>query len=274
MRLTRPIIRALQLAMTTLLVLNFLFAELALEHGGRLAPAAWFEELTLERASLMRALFLNFDTFAADVGWVGLVVNYGAGKRAHIRFANLEHNATVVRDLDPRFFRVYEWFSAVYLNQDYPVRFEEAEVTTRFLERGFEMFPNDGALPFHAAMNYIGIQNPRGEGPQRRYERVIEFAQMAALRGDPDAAGVLPFYRARLRGDEKASRAAENDFLLLMFARAQTDAERNRLAEQIKKVAQDPEAAAKQLARFDAFATRHETEAPYLSRELFALVHP
>ncbi len=266
--------RTAQCAAAILLSLSFLLAQQGLTSAQARVYSDWFQEVRLERADLMRAAFLNYETFAADVGWVALVVNYGAGHLAVVKFENLENNGEVVRALDPRFFRLYEWFPAVYLNRVYPVTFERAEYVTNFLQPGFEAFPNDGRLPFHAAMSYIGIQNPVGEGPQRRYERVIELAQLSALRGDPDAAGVLPFYRARLEGSPAESHAAEAEFLLKLFARAESAREREQISEQLKALGTNADALAASLERFKAFNRQHTLQGAYLRRELFAMVYP
>lgn len=273
-RTSRPIANALKAAAVTLLLLNFLFAQVHFERSGHRLPSEWFSELDLRGSEELQTLFLNYQTFAADLGWIALVINYGEGRQARSRFGNLLHNASVVRDLDDQFYRLYDWFPAVYLVQVYPVPFERAEEAADFVQRGIEQFPNDGKLAFHASVSFIGIQNPQGEGPQRRYRKIVDLAELSALRGDPDAAGVIPFYRARLSGEAKTDSAAEANFLISLFARAQSDRERQQIKQRLAQLEKDPEVATKLLRRVDDFNNRRQRVAAYLTPEMFALVQP
>ena len=253
---------------------SFLGSQQRLVSERKQAITKQFAELQLPSSDEMSVALLNYRTLGADLGWIALVVNYGEGRVDSAEFSNLMRNAVTVRDLDPSFYRVYEWFPAVYLNQVWPVPFERVEETLAFVRVGYEQFPNDHALPFFTAMSYIGIKNPVGEGPERRYERIIELAELAALRGDDEAAGVLPFYRARLSNDPADTRAAELQFLLTLLPRVQSDRQRRLMQERIRKLSRDKDAAAVQLRTIQEFRLRHQTHGGYMTPELFALVHP
>lgn len=268
--MTRPVATVVKAAISILVLLSTLNSQLEFSRQVLAHRADRFEELYLEASTSLRVASLNYSTLAATLGWVALVVNYGVGKRRWASFQHLEHNSQVVNDLDPRFRRLYDWFPGVYLVFRWPQRYEDAEAATRFVSRGFDLFP-DGSLPFHAAMSYIGVQSPP-EGPTPVYERIIELAELSATQGDPDAAGVLPFYRAKLRGETTVDATAEVAFLTTMLARSTTAADRRRLQAQLDQVARRDDGARALIERSRAFAAEHEAKLPYVSPELFALV--
>jgi hypothetical protein len=253
-----------------LVVLNFLFAELAMRSASMSVPGRGFEEIALPPASTMRVAFLNFNTFAADLGWIQLIVNYGEGRVQGRPFDNLHPNSNTVRELDPAFYRIYEWFPAVFLNREFPVTFARAETTEQFVVSGLEHFPEDHKLPFHIAMSYVGIQNPP-DGPRRRYEKIVKYASLADRRGDPDAAGVLPFYERKLN-TEANSAAEEAQLLLTLYSRVRSPADRRRIAERLRELSADPTVSGLQFEQLQRFESTRARWGAYMGQELFALV--
>ncbi len=141
----------------------------------------------LPSADVLRGVSLNFETLAADVAWIWSLVYYGKHLSGTARPAYLEHSAETIADLDPRFYEVYPWFSAIYIRTQHPPSHEELDTVNNFLERGMEIFPTDYRLPREAGLNYIGYSEDRTD--EQRIEeltRGIEYLQRASkMEGAP-----------------------------------------------------------------------------------------
>lgn len=203
----RPIEVALTLALLTLLVLSYLHARLNLEEASSAQRLGSLEELyRLPSSEVLSAVTLNYTGLAADLVWLRGLTYFGQMWDMHHTPEYLEDYASTVADLDPRFYHVYEWFAATYLNTAYPIDETEIERVNRFIDRGIAKFPGDPRLPYVAGMHYIGYS--RGASVERRLReatRAIRYLSRAAqLEGAPaTTTATLAWFHARKQRFER-----------------------------------------------------------------------
>ncbi|MBI5835645.1 MAG: hypothetical protein HZB25_00220 [Candidatus Eisenbacteria bacterium] len=96
---------------------TLLQAEAARPHGGGLGELSYFPN-----GRMVRVLAAGHHVAWADVAWFQTVQYYGTHRKSDQDFHKLRHLASVIADLDPKFFGVFR-FTAFALGQeghDYP----------------------------------------------------------------------------------------------------------------------------------------------------------
>lgn len=127
------------------------------------------------KTSFIRALTLNYSTFAASIMWIQLLVYFGDWRLSKHKLPprHLEEYATAVIELDSSFYPVYPWISATYINS----RLETTGVThedllnlSKYLVAGQKHFPNEYELTYLAGLNFLGYSKGRN-----KTERLTEY---------------------------------------------------------------------------------------------------
>ncbi len=196
-----------------LLTLSALFSNLQFQSAIYRLPTPSRTPLKLPKSEILQAASLNYGTFAADIAWVATIVDYGESRRDRNRPKHLLNNAHVIADLDPQFRRLYDWFPAVALARTYRATESDLAEINDFIDRGIHVFPQDGYLPFAAAMNYIG-HSAHGSKARRLREsdKAIAYLEDAMqLPGSPsNAPFVLSWFldrKRKLMGEDEISEA-------------------------------------------------------------------
>jgi hypothetical protein len=287
----RTILRISLLAVVVLLLLNYLFAELAFRRAHWRGPLEENRDTppTLT-APVMRAAFLNYETLAADLSFIGALTYYGERLRTHREPKYLYDRAKRTVRLDDRFYHVYEWFPASYLNSRTLVSTEDIERTNRFLDRGIERFPSRYELPYMAGMNYVGYSaDASRERRIRELERAIDYLERASmLEGSP---AVLPmtvawmYRRKRQLASEKREDAAqrpagldadERDFYATMYLLAEDESTRQAIRAKLERSGGSAEAILERARRLERhFRRAHERRWTFVPPDLWTfVVHP
>lgn len=178
------------LGLLLVLALNFTLARRSFDHSAA-------ESLDLERehapmrlpsSGALTALFVGFETMAADVAWIACTVHYGRIGADDPKPEFVGDNARTVATLDPYFHDVYGWYSGFYSQTMQPISLDDVDSVNALLDRGIEHFPDDFWLPFDAGMNYVGgvnYQNPKEK--LHGYERAVAYLERASRReGGPE----------------------------------------------------------------------------------------
>ncbi len=276
--MTTSIRIAATLALAVLALLNFALARQSLTSALLRAPGgATFQETVLPDADLLRAGFLNYDQFAADVAWIAVNTNVGAARQRHQRLAKIEENAETIRALDRHQLRLYEWFPAVWTFSHPMPTYEEVEVATRFVEKGMEVYPHNTELPFSAAMSYIGLRDADSDAKIRRYERIIGLLE-ESLEGDdvhPMNPLVLSYHRRKLhqfRAGEELPAAEQIEMLQALYLRSTDPVVKRSIAEQLQALGGADEHLSETMRHDREFEREHNERLPYVSPSLFTFL--
>lgn len=261
----------------TMLLLNFLYAQLSLERESRWVFGERFKEIALPEARVLRAAFLGYDTFAADLAWISLNVNLGAARGGSWRLTRLRENAAIISEVDPRFYRLYQWFNAVWAFGNRPMKLSDVVVADELLSRGMEVFPDDPELPFSLAMTYVGVPDADDAARIRRYERIVELVKrsLAAKDPHPDNAWVLLHFQRRLqtmKRGETRSVEEHRDFLIRLYLRTAQPHIRHSIREVLRDLGGGGEAIETVIAADEELMNNRRLQLPYVSPELFTLV--
>jgi hypothetical protein len=265
-----------------LLTISALFSNLTFERAtyGLQSPSR--EALELPPSWLASTLSLNYRTFAADILWVGTLVDYGESMRAGITPPFLLENGHVIADLDPRFRKVYDWFPNTAMTRNPFISEDEIQDVNRFLERGMVHFPSDAELPFTAAMNYIGYSGKVDNARRlRETEHAIAYLERALQL--ENAHETIPFVlswfidrRRRLLGlEQKSEPDREREIRMLSRALLTVDDEhlRARIRNKLERMnaSESVVSAARQLEAEFA-ESRRASELEFLPADLWTAV--
>ncbi|MDJ0761711.1 MAG: hypothetical protein QNJ97_01885 [Myxococcota bacterium] len=172
-----------------------------------LPPAMW-----------LRVFSLGYTEAAADLVWIKTIVAFGGQfdtkKEADQERFAMNYLATSV-ELDPRFRRLYTDGSALTLFQDRGIPSEKTvQMAIDLLERGTEIYPNDGEIFFNLGMMHYFEMRPflslDPDDPERIHHQEVgtRLISRAAL-----MPGVPP-YAARLSASLLAKDTAIDDFVI------------------------------------------------------------
>lgn len=198
-----PIRKTLAISGGVLLCLAMLFAQLDLHRGWTQNRNDTFEDLEFPSGRFLRLASLNHRALAADLAWIAIVVNHGDVVEARNRASRqLLHNARVVTNLDPYFYRVYEWTPGAFLNRRFPVSAEDLEKVNDLMDQGIQNFPLDADLRLSAALNYVGYGKGFSDQVRvRQSERAIAYLNEAvhAPNATEEVPAVLAWFKHRKR---------------------------------------------------------------------------
>ena len=185
------------------------------------------DQYTLPPPILISTITLNYNTFAASMTWIAGLIYFGDWRMSpHTRAPKyLMDYASTIQELDPSYFRIYDWLDAVYLNSrletktvDHPSIME----LHAFLRGGEKYFPNRYELPYKAGLNSLGYstKHTREERLESMTAGIESLKRCIKLRGCPPVIGItLSTMQDRISRMEnndtesRKSRLDESEFL-------------------------------------------------------------
>jgi hypothetical protein len=122
----------------------------------------------------------------ADLIWLRSLVYFGEELIHRGPVGNLYHYAEAMLELDPYFLKVYSWVSSCALYRTGKVTVADARRAVGYLERGVQLFPDDGELAWTLGASYLYELPPmlidKAEIAEVR-RKGLEHLQVAARRG-------------------------------------------------------------------------------------------
>lgn len=176
-----------------LLILSALFAQLNMQGVANTRTVEHGANTKMPSAVSLSALFLNYNTLAADLAWIKMVVDYGDKISLSRKNRYMLHNGIVISELDPLFRHVYDWVPGAYMANNLEPTTEQLIELTKLLNWGQLAFPGEGRISYDAAVNFLGYSvNPSDERIVRESEIAISLLERAMkLPGTPDRAVLL-----------------------------------------------------------------------------------
>lgn len=242
------------------------------------------ETYLLPPAATLSTSALNYNTFAADMVWLRVLVYFGEVRteRRGVEFEHLDEYGDTVVALDADFYPIYNWLTATYMATRKEITYEDLMMMNAFLDTGIARFPTSYELLQRAGLNGIGYSDKHSDT-----DRVVELTQSIGylercmkLSGCPDnTAFVISWMyqrRAALLGAKDTSREQaaqqERDFSLSVYPRLTDPALRARMRKQLLELGVEA-AQLDALEREQVGLVRldYEARAPYLPLDLWAL---
>ena len=129
---------------------------------------------------------LGYREAAASFVWLQALVNFGEelGHQGQVQY--FYHYADAIIALDPRFKRVYRWAGSLGLYRPTQITEEDGKRAIDYLERAYELFPNDGDIAWELGATYTYELPPLLKNPKAREEarqKGAAYLQTAALLG-------------------------------------------------------------------------------------------
>jgi hypothetical protein len=122
----------------------------------------------------------------ADLIWLRSLIYFGDELIHRGEVQNLYNYADAMLFLDPYFKRVYPWISSCALYRTGTVTEKDARKAIDYLERGVQLFPDDGELAWTLGADYLYELPPLMHDRAQLVEakrRGLEHLKVAALRG-------------------------------------------------------------------------------------------
>lgn len=160
----------------------------------------------LPPAEGLRALTLNYTTFAASMTWIAGLVYFGDWRMSPHSAPpqHLRRYADAIVALDQDFYEVYPWFVSVQLNSNLEsgaVPHKELVEASEFLMRGAEHFPQRYELPYMAGLNFVGYSKGRSNEVRLKEYELGERYLEACLRMD-ECPAVIALTTAYMRDQQ------------------------------------------------------------------------
>lgn len=180
----------------------------------------------LPSADTARAASLGHTTLVADYYWMRAVQYFGSGWNHRLLYRDLYPLIELISDLDP-LFSYAVLFGAIALPQNLGREtWVNIAESTRLLERGVRLFPNDHRFPLFAAYNHTQYH--------KNYRRAAEY--LVACTKLPGCPSYVPFLATRVMatgGEAAAALAFAED---MAQAHAEDETFRRMIHERIKEL--------------------------------------
>lgn len=220
-------------------------------HSSQSVPFEQRDVYTYPSPSVLKAMSLNYTSFASSIHWVSALIYFGDWKytKTEALPQHLLDYARTISELDPHFFNVYEWFNATYVASRVPnVSYDDLKLVESFMTQGIERFPLRYELPYTTGLLSLGFSRNRTDAQRLdEYERgIIHLQTCAKLKGCTDT---VPFtvayfyrqkdkYQAQLKlGSQETieeNRQRQIEFNAEIYAQTMDPALRERLADKLK----------------------------------------
>ena len=257
------------------------------EQGSRSIPFEQRDVMNIPSPEVVKALVLNYGTFGASVSWISALIYYGDW-RANVSVAppgpqHLIRYGELVEELDPSFFKIYEFVNTTnlhgHLRKDGWVPKDTLEESRVFLERGMLKHPGRHELPYAAGMNYLGYSSKNRTNEERRQEYIYGakyLSDCAKLESCPDNTlpliGYMEQRAAELEG-KTIDPQARIDFYVALLETTIEPSRRQYLFNELKALGFPPAELAKlERSGIEQLKTSYEAERPYLPLDLWAQV--
>lgn len=282
---TKIIQRTAIAALVILGLLSYLHLKLSLDVARNQRPYIYDNQYILPSSDVIQASALNYKTAASDLVWIGAVLHVADSHISHRKAPDATLYTRTIIDLDPLFYKVYEWHAAARMMvSGYP---SEADINAAndILKAGMTYFPYRWQLPFGVVANYIGFSgNLDPETRLKQLEDGARHAEIAAqLPGAPDYLPLLAtsFHRkvANLRAgqQENAESSAEAtpeelEFLARMYLQSDTESTRAFIAQRLESYGQADYLLKRVADHQKAFHSAHKNGRNYLTPGMFTLI--
>ena len=199
-----------------------------------------------------------------------------------LSISNLMHEA--ISDIDPEFYYVYDWFSAVYINSHIPgATTEDLHLVSDFLEVGMTHFPTDYRLPYTAGLLYIGYSKGRSDEERaKEYERGAYFLEkcLAISTCPPYIPLTMAHFRSKQRSlqnvgeeDEEAATREEIELFKALYLQASDEELQSKLAQLLQTKGVD--VATLDTSKKERLKAHYDSERSYLPLNLWTnIVYP
>jgi len=229
----------------------------------------------------LQAFSLGYNEALADVLWIKAVVYFGglykrstrADNRGTTERRSAVHTAryvTAITDLDPHFVKAYVIGSRFVLYHKRKLMKETVEAAIEVLERGAEVFPDNGEIAFSLGFFYYYELPPQlDDRDQRRASRergASLLRRAATMDGAPPYTGLLG---ARIMRREGLDELVVEHLETLLVTETDPTIRRS-LEHQLRQ--ELGKAAERDIAASRALHARWSATMPYLSYDLFLLI--
>lgn len=284
---TKIIQRAAVAALILAGLLSYLHLKLSLDIARTQRPYIYDNQFILPSSTVIKASALNYKTAASDLVWIGAVLHVADSHISHRKAPDSTLYTRTIIDLDPLFYKVYEWHAAARMMvSGYPSE-ADIDAANDVLKVGMTYFPYRWQLPYGVVANYIGFS---GElDPETRLKQLEDGAKHAEIAaGLPGAPDYLPllassFHRkvANLRAgnQENANASAEAtpeelEFLARMYLQSDSESTRAFIAQRLEGYGK-ADYLLKRVADYQKeFQAAHKNGKNYLTPAMFTLVDP
>lgn len=258
------------------------------EHTSQTIPFEQRDSYNYPAPAIIRALSLNYTTFASSAAWISALLYYGEWRisRSKNPPKHLERHARSARDLDRDFIGIYEWFNAVYITAHHTesraITFDDLESLRLFNNEGMAIHPDLWRLPYITGMNYIGYSYER-EPDERLLEiehSIHYLKQCTQFTHCPDTIPFTVAYLYRLKQELSDGQAnakedveAQLELYSTLYAQTMDPGLRSRLAQKLEELGlPKSELDALDLNRITQFKQAYESTQSYLPLDLWTQV--
>ncbi|MCU1278007.1 MAG: hypothetical protein JWM53_1553 [bacterium] len=231
-------------------------------------PAAE-DVLYLPQPSALHGLALGHDELAADLVFIRGLVYFGTQLEQKGEYRWLENYLDTITKLDPRWKTPFRWAGTATMYNGRPITNAAVMMSTHFLERGVQQFPDDWELPFMLGTNYLF--ELKSDDPKQRDEwRRIggEWIRHAAIVGG--APPWVPLLAATIMREEGREEAAVRH-LEEVYVTTQDDKTREQVRNLLVGLHAKIDLAREERER-KAFETAWKSTLPYAPADLFVAV--
>jgi hypothetical protein len=228
-----------------------------------LPPPAWLAVFSLGHREAL-----------ADLIWLRSLIYFGDELVHRGPVENLYNYTDAMLSLDPHFKKVYSWISSCALYRTGAITATDARRVIAYLERGVQLFPDDGELAWTLGANYLYELPPLlHDDPKAVAEaklRGLEHLKVASLRGAGPAWLALTTATELGRLGQREQQIAH---LQEVYAQISDPRVKDQIEIRLSKLRST--AFAEALHRtYEELENRRKHDFPYIDQELYLLVGP
>jgi hypothetical protein len=239
--------------------------------GAARSQTAPDEVLMMPRADALRAMSLGYRELAADLVYMRAVIYFGTEVAGHGGMKWLDRYLDTIVQLDPRWKTPYRWAGVATMYNGMPITRDRVELSNHFLRMGVDQFPSDWELPFMLGCNLLFEMHPRDAQEKARFteEGATWIRRASLVGGGPSWAALLAATILRKEGREDAAvRHLEQVYYATSDERTREDV-KNRLIGLKSQID-----FARETADRAAFEKAWQSDLPYVSSDLYAIIGP
>jgi hypothetical protein len=227
-----------------------------------LPPPIWLQVFSLGHREALAGLI-----------WLRSLVYFGEelGHRGPVE--NLYHYADAMLSLDPYFLKVYSWVASCALYRTGEITVKDARRAIDYLERGAQLFPDDGELAWTLGANYLYELPPmltdKAEILEAR-RKGLEHLTVAARRGAGPAWLVLS---TATELGKLGQRQQELSHLEEVYGQVTDPEVKFQVARRLERL-RDATFVEALRRTYDELDAEQRATLPYIDRDLYLLVRP
>ena len=245
-------------------------------HGTQhyLATQRYEDVYYLPPTGWLQLFSLGYREAAADLIWMRSLVYFGEELSHRGPVENLYRYADAMLALDPYFLKVYLWVASCAVYRSGNITVKDAKRAIGYLERGVELFPDDGELAWTLGANYLYELQPMlpPKSPERIEARRkgIEHLSVAVRRGAGPAWLVLS---TATELGKLGQREQEIAHLEEVFGQVSDPELKQQIALRLEKLRSATFVEAFKRT-YEALENEQRDTFPYIDRELFVQLRP